>query len=87
MALMLIDTRDQRPDPDPELEPTPSRKIDIDWPLWMWSFESVGLFVAAASLAGFISVAVAFGGLFATVKAIEAFAGGPGTFGIKDWRQ
>lgn len=82
---MLIDTREPTPEPEPD-EPR-RRRFDIDWPLWMWSFESVGLFVAAASLAGFISVALAFGGLFATAKAIEAFAGGPGTFGIKDWRQ
>lgn len=85
MALMLIDTRGERPEPEPD--PRPRRKVDIDWRMWMWSLESVGLFVAATSLAGFVSVAVAFGGLFATAKAIEAFAGGPKTFGIKDWRQ
>lgn len=86
MALMLIDTRDPPPEPDPAPEPR-RHKIDIDWRAWIWSFESVGLFVAASSLGGLVSVAVAFGGLFATAKAIEAFAGGPKTFGIKDWRQ
>ena len=71
---MLIDTRD--PDPDPGPRP---RRRDIDWRLWFWSFESVGLFVAASSLAGFVAVGLAFGGLFAGLKALETFCGGPGT--------
>lgn len=77
---MLIDTR------EPEPEPRPRRRRDIDWRLWFWSFESVGLFVAASSLAGFVTVGLAFGGLFAALKALDTFCGGLGT-GLHDHRQ
>jgi len=79
--LMLIDTREPRPGPAPR-----RRRRDIDWRLWMWTFESVGLFVAASSIAGMVSVALAFGGLFAMLKALEAFAGDSWA-GLREWRQ
>ncbi len=80
---MLIDTRDR----DPEPEPRPRRRRgDIDWRLWFWSFESVGLFVAASSLAGFVAVGLAFGGIFAAARALDAFSGGWGT-GLRDHSQ
>jgi hypothetical protein len=78
---MLIDTR--------EPEPAPGgghRRRDIDWRLWFWSLESVGLFVAASSLPGFVAVALTFGGLFAGLKALETFCGDSGR-GLLDWRQ
>ncbi len=77
---MLIDTRE----PDPE--PRPRRGRDIDWGLWFWSLESVGLFVAAASLAGLVAVALAFGGILAGLKALDTFSGGWGS-GLHDHRQ
>ena len=77
---MLIDTR------EPEPEPGPGRRRDIDWPLWFWSLESVGLFVAASSLAGFVAVGLAFGGLFAGLKALDTFCGRWGT-GLHEHRQ
>lgn len=79
---MLIDTRDPGPDP----EPGPRRRREIDWRLWFWSFESVGLFVAASSLAGFVAVGLAFGGLFAGLKALDSFCGSWGT-GLRDYHQ
>ncbi len=79
---MLIDTRDPEPDP----EPGPRRRRDIDWRLWFWSFESIGLFVAASSLAGFVAVGLAFGGVFAGLKALDSFCGSWGT-GLRDYRQ
>jgi hypothetical protein len=81
--LMLIDTRDQRPEPEPE---RPRRRREIDWRLWMWTFESVGLFVLATSIAGAVAVVLAFAGVFAMFKAIEAL-GGDYVRGLGEWRQ
>ena len=46
----------------------------------------MALFVAASSLAGFVSVGLAFGGLFAGLKALDTFCGRWGT-GLHDHRQ
>jgi hypothetical protein len=78
---MLIDTREHEPEPRPR---RPRR--DIDWRLWFWTFQSAGLFVAASSLAGFVAVGLAFGGLFASLRLLDAFCGGWGR-GLHDYKQ
>jgi hypothetical protein len=80
---MLIDTRDQPPEPGPG---RPRRRRDIDWRLWCWTFESLGLFVLASSIAGAVAVVLAFAGLFAMCKAIEAL-GGDYVRGLGEWHQ
>ena len=77
--LMLIDTRD----PEPE---RPRRRRDFDWRLWMWTFESVGLFVLASSIAGAVAVICVFVGLFVLLKAFDAL-GGDYRRGFGEWRQ
>lgn len=61
--LMLIDTREERPEPQP--------RRDFDWRLWMWAFESVGLFVLASSVAGAVAVVCAFVGVVVVFKALQ----------------
>ncbi len=78
---MLIDTRDPEPEP---ARPRPRR--DFDWRLWMWTFESVGLFVLASSIAGAVAVICAFVGLFVVIKAFDAL-GGDYPRGLGAWRQ
>ncbi|MEJ7715192.1 MAG: hypothetical protein WKF40_05580 [Thermoleophilaceae bacterium] len=79
--LLLIDTHDQEPEPE-----RPPRRRHIDWRLWMWTLESLGLFVIASSVAGAVAVVCAFVGVFAIFKVIEALGGdyvrGPG-----EWRR
>ena len=78
---MLIDTRE----PDPEPRPAPrarhrlaacgsgaSRASACSWP--------------PSSLAGLVAVALAFGGMFAGLKALDTFCGGWGS-GLHDHRQ
>jgi len=79
--LMLIDTRDSEPEP---ARPRPRR--DFDWRLWMWTFESVGLFVLASSIAGAVAVICAFVGLVVVLKAFDAL-GGDHLRGVGEWRQ
>ena len=81
--LMLIDTRDPEPDPEPA---RPRRRRDFDWRLWMWTFESVGLFVLASSMAGAVAVICAFVGLFVMLKAFDAL-GGDYLRGVGEWRR
>lgn len=68
--LMLIDTRVQAPEPD-----RPRRRREIDWRLWMWTLESLGLFVIASSIAGAVAVLCAFVGVLTMFKVIEALGG------------
>ena len=78
---MLIDTRDPEPQPA-----RPRRRRDFDWRLWMWTFESVGLFVLASSIAGAVAVICAFVGLFVMLKAFDALAGDY-LRGLGEWRR
>lgn len=78
---MLVDTRDHRPEP-----PRRRRTPDIDWRLWMWTVESLGLFVLASSLGGAVAAVCVVMGLITMVKAFDALTGGYRR-GLREWRQ
>ncbi len=75
--MMLVDTRDERPEDQPSWEP--------NWGVWWRGTAAAILGVAAFSTAGIVSVLLIFAAVYFACRAVDVAL--PYPLGLTEWRQ